>query len=167
MTEFTPEWIEEARERIREHFQYEINKNTGCWEWTKSTSKGYGHLGIRGKFYQAHRLMWIITNGEIKDGLFVCHKCDNRLCINPDHLFLGTNLDNINDAIEKGKWQHQPKGEKNGNAKLTKNQVLNIKHLVSNGIPTKTISEKFNISQRHVQYIAKNKTWKHLINGVG
>ena len=160
---FTKEFIEKYKDHIKEHSHYKVNNKTGCWEWMRSKTEGYGRFGINGKFYLAHRFMWIINNGNIPDNLFVCHKCDNRSCINPEHLFLGTNYENICDAMKKKKWSHQPKGEKNGRSKLTQNQVLNIKYLLYCKVPTRCIAEKFNVSQRHIQYIANNKTWKHLL----
>lgn len=79
-------------------------KKSGCWHFIGSLSKtGYGVVGLNGKVIGAHRAAWILTNGEVPDGLFVCHKCDNRRCINPDHLFLGTAKDNTQDMISKGR----------------------------------------------------------------
>lgn len=164
MTDFTSEFIEQYKDHIKEHSHYKVNNKTGCWEWFRAKTKGYGHFAIKGNFYLAHRFMWIINNGNIPDGLFVCHKCDNPCCINPDHLFLGTNIENLQDAINKGIKLGNSKGEKNGRSKLTQNQILNIKHLLHCKVPTKRIAEKFGISQRHVQYISNNKTWKHLLN---
>src|SRR5690348_1346681 len=83
-----------------------INKINGCWEFTGSLNNGgYGVIGFKGKVWLAHRLSYYFHNGEIPKGLLVCHKCDNRKCINPDHLFLGTYMDNYNDMVAKGRWK--------------------------------------------------------------
>lgn len=93
-----------------------VDKSGGddaCWEWqAKSviTSLGYGAINVDGKITVAHRVAWSLVNGEIPDGLFVCHKCDNPKCCNPSHLFLGTCSDNINDMCAKGR--HGMKGKK-------------------------------------------------------
>jgi hypothetical protein len=75
-----------------------------CWNWLKcKTSNGYGQIWINGKMENSHRIAWILTFGEIPKGLFICHHCDNKLCCNPNHLFLGTPKDNTQDYIKKGK----------------------------------------------------------------
>lgn len=81
-----------------------INPITQCWEWTGSTKgQGYGLFAIDGHPHSAHRVSYEEFNGPIPDGMMVCHECDNRLCINPTHLWLGTALDNVRDMIEKGR----------------------------------------------------------------
>ena len=80
------------------------NEETGCWEWKKSlNARGYGQMNVNGKNREMHRLGYEIFNGEISEGLYVLHKCDNRKCCNPDHLWLGTQKDNIQDMIKKGR----------------------------------------------------------------
>lgn len=91
-----------------ERFFSKVDKTENCWNWIAAKRyKGYGCFRINGKLVDSHRVSWVIHNGAIPDGLFVLHTCDNRLCVNPAHLFLGTNYDNVQDCIRKGRmsWQ--------------------------------------------------------------
>ena len=91
-----------TRERLLE--SVDIDENTGCWNWNKYRNKeGYGRFRVNNKKVLAHRASYLEFNGKIKDDLLVCHRCDNPSCINPEHLFLGTNHDNVHDSINKGR----------------------------------------------------------------
>lgn len=93
-------------EKEANRFWAQVDKSGECWEWTGTRSRGYGAfklLRVRASALMAHRVSWEISNGMIVDGLFVCHRCDNKRCVRPDHLFLGTNRDNQLDAVAKGR----------------------------------------------------------------
>ena len=86
---------------LKDRFWEKVNKTNECWEWIAGKSHGYGVFWINGKLLRAHRVAWSIYNGGIPEGLLVLHKCDNPACVNPDHLFIGTQQDNVDDMITK------------------------------------------------------------------
>ncbi len=107
-----------------------VTKTLNCWEWNRGLgSHGYGQVYLRrGKPLLAHRVSWEITNGQIPKGLYVLHKCDNKKCVRPDHLFIGTQKDNIRDMFKKGRANtRQARGDNNPNIKISDAQVKEIK----------------------------------------
>lgn len=134
-----------------------------CWEWTgKNVVDGYGRLGTRNKAYLAHRFCWAACVGEIPEEMQVLHKCDNRLCVRPSHLFLGTNLENVRDKESKGRGC-QPFGERHANAKFKESDILKIRKLISEGVSCLKISKIYNVSSVTIDYINHRKTWRHTI----
>lgn len=141
------------------------NERSGCWEWQGSTRGGYGRIivgsrkdGTR-RSESAHRLSYILNNGAIPEGMEVCHKCDNRCCINPDHLFLGTRQDNIDDREYKGR-NKPPVGERNGMAKLTKSDVLEIIEKRAQGVSFQKLANEYGVCKKTVQDAANGKHWQ-------
>lgn len=131
-----------------------------CWEWTASLCKGYGQAYFSTKKIYAHRAAWLIHYGyseEYKNS-FVCHKCDNPKCVNPEHLFLGTPRENMLDAKHKGRLL---RGEQIKQSKLTEEQVLYIKTLVGQ-VSQREIGRMFGVSPGTIYYIHKGINWKHL-----
>ncbi len=149
-----------------ERFWSKVEKTENCWNWTASgRGVGYGCFKFKGKVYDAHRFSWMLINGEIPPGKFVCHTCDNRLCVNPEHLFLGEPLDNVRDAIKKGRFPDVSlvgfkKGHISVNRKITINQANDIREEYKPGVITqKKIAEKYGITERSVRYILKRQTY--------
>lgn len=134
--------------------------NSGCW---LSLDKPHGGMGYgRIMFHQqkilAHRLSWIAYHGEIPEGLNVLHQCDTPACVNPDHLFLGTNADNNRDRDNKGR-QVTLRGEKNGNSKLKPHQVLEIRQ---SSLSQRKLAEQYGVDQALIYNIRKRLTWTHI-----
>lgn len=143
-------------------------KRNGCWEWNGPVAKhGYAltkDYENRGKNIPVHRLSYRIHKGNIPVGLLVCHTCDNRKCINPDHLWVGTHQDNSNDCKSKKRAKSGGVyGVKCTKAKLNDEKVKEIKKMLKNGISNKDIAEIFGISRPVISEIKHNKLWKHVI----
>ncbi len=156
--------------------RYTVKTKT-CWIWKGSVwnNNGYGRLSISNKSVGAHRISYSIFIGDIPKGMFVCHKCDNPLCVNPDHLFLGTPADNSNDMVIKnrqakglrsGRYTHPEatiRGEKHYANKLTEKQVIEIRKIYDSGkLNTKELGRKFNVNSKTIWWIGKRLRWKHV-----
>lgn len=136
-----------------------------CWEVVAMclSISGYGFFRLNGKNIKAHRFAFQNHHNKlIKDSMFICHKCDNRLCTNPNHLFEGTPQQNMTDKKNKGRG-NGPKGEKQHCCKLTEKQVLEIRaKYKKGGITQKVLSIEYKISETNVLSIINRKTWKHI-----
>lgn len=146
--------------RSKDIFYSNFKKTEGCWEWTGNLNHGgYGKIGEKGL---AHRRSYQYTYGNIPAGKQVCHTCDNRKCVNPAHLFLGSIGDNMKDKVFKNR---QAKGSKIGNAILNDELVFQIRKDRLSGMEYQQISEKFKIQWYLVRSICKNRQWKHVALG--
>ena len=164
----------DMNEATKERFWSKIDVGgTGCWEWNACTRhQGYGafHTGSRKhgteKMNQAHRMAWELTFGKIPDGLLVCHRCDNKKCCNPFHLFVGTHSDNLKDAYDKGKKIFIPdnSGENSGLSKLTWKQVREIRKLkqMHPYLSQRLIGKLYKVRQGTIWHILNDKTWKDI-----
>ena len=133
---------------------------SGCHEWQAYTNaNGYGVVRLFGKTMLAHRAIWETVNGDIPKGLFVCHHCDNPKCCNVDHLFLGTNIDNVDDSKRKNR-RNRPAGERNGSAKLTRDDVQHIKVLLSQKYRHVVIANMFGVHRSTIVDISCGRRWK-------
>jgi len=138
-----------------------------CLIWTGTRSAaGYGQLAVDGKLWYTHRLAWTMANGAIPDGMHVCHHCDNPPCCRLEHLFLGTDADNLADMRRKGRQVNaQPIGAQHGRAKLTDDQVRAIRaRYWSAERPTQpSLAMEYGVSDSTISLIVRNKHWRHLL----
>lgn len=133
-----------------------------CLIWTaRRTADGYGSVSINNKEYLAHRVAWLVARGPIPNGLCVCHKCDTPACINAEHLFLGTQADNMADMKAKGRGRNST-GENNPKAKLNPDSVRKIRERVAAGVDSRDIADEFGIYRSTVYKIASGETWRHV-----
>jgi hypothetical protein len=137
-------------------------KDDECWTWLGSKDRlGYGDLHFKGKTESAHRVSYILAYGDIRNGLHVLHSCDNASCVNPKQLRLGTPADNTQDKMERGRHNYRPhSGQDNGNAKLTQEQVDEIRRLRAKGYLQSTLAEMFGVHQTAISLILHRKNWK-------
>jgi len=151
---------------------------TCCHEWMAGkTDKGYGAVWINGSSQTAHRVAFAIHFGLVQEAMLVCHHCDNPLCVNPSHLFLGTASDNVQDCLSKGRGnpaigdrngsrlhpQSRPRGERHVKSKLTVHQVLAIRKQYASGDGSfRSIAKSYGMSKSTIYDIVNNKRWGHI-----
>lgn len=146
-------------------FWLQVRKKPGCWTWLGCLNKdGYGVIRVNGERPSAHRYSWMIHFGEIPEGIQVLHHCDNPSCVRPDHLFLGTIQDNVDDCMRKGRDKSAP-GESNYGAVLTEEQVLEIRRRYKpkckkNG--GKALGKLFGVDAEQIYRICSGKSWRHI-----
>lgn len=170
---------------LTERFWRRVDRDQqGCWLWKGTTiGHGYGSLANKGRPVYAHRLSWEIHYGPIPPGIFVCHHCDVRNCVRPDHLFLGTHLDNVRDMLSKGRMGQQihperyPKGdahysrtqpqrlargEHNANSKITEDDVRTIRARRAAGETMVSLGAEYGMSPTAIMFIVKRRNWAHV-----
>lgn len=149
-----------------------------CWEWTGSRSFwGYGTAYMDGKPYRAHRASYLVFVGEIPEGMFVLHKCDNPACVRPSHLFVGTLSDNAQDCARKGRSgaqrhprsmvryvppERRSRGTKRPSAKLNDAAVIEIRGLLASGTSMRQIALRYGVSHQIIRRIRNGEGWKHV-----
>lgn len=152
---------------LAERFWEKVGQSgpTECWPWLAGKGGGayvYGHIRHSGKTINAHRVAWTLTYGTIPQGLCVLHRCDNPLCCNPAHLFLGTRTDNNADKMRKGRGRWLA-GEKHGHSSLTDATVLEIRRLYAGGdVLQRELSAMYGVSQQQVSLIVNRRAWTHI-----
>lgn len=152
-----------AKEQQR--FWRKINKlsPSECWPWTGATNtRGYGKFRVNKKLYYATRMVWFLAHGAQPDGLGLLHKCDNPICCNPDHLFLGSRADNVADMTSKRR-NRVPLGSDHSNATLTDSDVIAIRRLrATTSLTGVEIGKQFGVTKSTVARIITRQIWKHL-----
>ena len=142
------------RHRLEQRY---VKSPTGCWLWTGvANNSGYGRIVVNDVLKLAHRVSYEIYVGPIPDGMCLCHRCDVRLCVNPDHLFLGTRVDNTADMVAKGR---QAIGDRQSKAKLTYGAVAEIRRRA--GEDRKRLAAEYGVSVRNIRAILIGETWRY------
>lgn len=154
------EWLPSPPRRER------LADDSPCVEWAGARLRnGYGARRIDGRFWYAHRWAWSEANGPIPDGMDVCHRCDTRACVNPDHLFLGTRLDNMRDAQRKGRLNVPHPGawgSKSHAAKLTERAVAEVRARHAAGEAIRDLAVEFGVTRQCLVFVVRRDTWRHV-----
>lgn len=139
-----------------QRFEAKVRKTAGCWEWVAAMGvNGYGHYWFSGRPRPAHQAAYLLFKGPIPDGLLVLHECDNRRCVNPSHLFLGTNAENMADMVQK---RRQAIGSKVGSSKLTEDQIAAIRE---DRRSQRRIGADYGVSHTTIWQIKTGQIWRH------
>jgi transposase len=144
------------------------NPGDGCWQWCgPKNNKGYGYTYIRelGRRMTTHRASYTLRYGEIPEGLWVLHRCDNPACVKPSHLFLGSPKDNVHDMIAKGRANrgNRPKGENHAYSKLSDATIIAIRTDYVAGVSIDRICEAYSVSRNSIHDYTGGRSWKHLL----
>ncbi len=142
-------------------FWAKVNRagDSDCWEWMGAKLQGYGLFRAKGQCRRAPRVSWQIAHGDIPDELHVCHRCDTPSCVNPAHLFLGTQADNMRDKVAKGR---HPRGESSPVAKITEEDVRAIRRAYAAGATQYALADQYNLHQVQIGHIVTGERWAHV-----
>jgi len=142
---------------VADRFWSHVDKSGECWIWTGSIgTKGYGRLKVDGRAVDAHRISMLLLSGEMPSQ-FVLHRCDNRACVRPSHLFLGTQADNMRDMAAKGRWGR-------GRVILSEDMAAEIRARRQQGEKQATLARDFGVSQSQISLITNGKSWPRARN---
>ena len=143
-----------------ERFLPKVDKTDTCWLWTACTDAlGYGRINALGE-NKAHRLSYRLYRGDIPTGMKILHSCDVRNCVNPDHLRIGTQAENVRDSVERGRWRGgDVRGVKNPMARLTPAAVAEIRRSVAGGTPQIEMARRFSVSPMTISRAVRRETW--------
>ena len=151
---------------LHDRLYSKIRKTDSCWLWTAASHPfGYGVIRIDGKNRLAHRVMYELRNGPIPDGKYICHTCDNPACVNPEHLFIGTQKDNMQDCSQKGRARSSkaPRpGSLHPQTKLTEADVVIIRQRCANGETQGAVGADYSLTQGAISAIVTGKSWSHV-----
>lgn len=139
-----PEFDERMAQKLKDRASRQPN---GCINYTGQNNGSYGQIEYRRKTYLAHRVAYQLAHGNIPDGMFVCHSCDNRLCINPDHLWLGSARDNVVDMVIKGRGRYNPR------KKLSDEAMDALRHEILSGETQRALAAKYGVSQSYISML--------------
>lgn len=162
-------WDDETRARQEANYgsplerfwrHIEPDTNGGCWLWSGTLlDVGYGQFSVNRAKTSAHRFSWESLRGPIPSGMFICHRCDVRACVNPDHLFLGTQADNMRDAAHKGRVS---RGDNHLNAVVNETIVREIRALAEAGQKPAQIAKTYGLKRTTVGAIVRRRAWAHV-----
>jgi hypothetical protein len=151
--------------KTREIFESHVIRKDGCWHWNGDKDRaGYTRMW-HGQYSRGHRVSYLLFKGEIPEGYLVCHDCDNPICTNPKHLFVGTPKDNSADMVRKGRAarNHNPNiGSSNGCSKLDEKKVMKIKEMLRLGVTGSRLAREYGVNKTAIAKIKSGQSWKHV-----